>query len=363
MENNKKAPPNTVKAKLAVFVTLIVIAIGFTGTKIVDNNYFEIVDNANTGVDLTATDEDQLMLVPVGSAFGIKLYTDGIVVTEISEVTTDFGTYFPARDAGIEVGDYIISANGETVTSNDHLSSIITSSPTECLELVIRRDGELFETNLYLISDNGFLRAGLWIRDSTAGIGTITYYNPETGEFAGLGHGICDVDTGEIMNLKNGVPAEVTITSVTKSTDGSPGMLNGYFSDESSMGEITINSETGVYGTLYEVPEGEAIPVAETDEVELGYAQILTTIDENGPQYYDVEITRISTSENTKNLVIKITDEELLEETGGIIQGMSGSSIVQNGKLIGALTHVFVNDATKGYGILIENMLKTVDEG
>ena len=199
------------------------------------------------------------------------------------------------------------------------------------------------------------------MRDSTAGIGTITFYNPETGAFGGLGHGICDTDTTELMPLLNGEIVPVTISGVTKGQKGSPGELKGYFASNESVGTLSANVEEGVYGNLDTAPAGSTpLKAAMKQEVKAGAAQILTTIDGSGPQYYDIQVESIDYHENqsSKNMVIHVTDSALLEKTGGIVQGMSGSPIIQNGKIVGAVTHVFVNDPTRGYGIFAENMLE-----
>ena len=200
-------------------------------------------------------------------------------------------------------------------------------------------------------------------RDSTAGIGTVTFYNPENGLFGGLGHGICDVDTNSLMPMKNGDIVPVTISGVTKGQKGAAGELRGYFSSNQAIGNLFINSDEGVYGQLDASPvEQQALPVAMKQEVKEGPAQILTTVADGEPQYYNVTIESIEykNSSRVKNLVVLVTDEVLLEKTGGIVQGMSGSPIIQNGKIVGAVTHVFLNDPTRGYGIFAENMVENL---
>ena len=197
------------------------------------------------------------------------------------------------------------------------------------------------------------------MRDSSAGIGTITYYDPQTAQFGGLGHPICDVDTGEIMPLLSGQVVKVVINDVVKGTSGDPGELKGSFASSKDSGTITSNDETGVFGTLYSNPsQNAALPVALKQEITEGAAKIYTTVSGTTPQEYDIEIEKIDISDTgkTKNMIIKVTDPNLLEKTGGIVQGMSGSPIIQNGKLVGAVTHVLVNDPQRGYGIFIENM-------
>ena len=206
----------------------------------------------------------------------------------------------------------------------------------------------------------------MWVRDSSAGIGTLTYLDPESGIFAGLGHGVCDVDTGTLMPLYSGEAVNVAITGVTKGESGSPGELRGTFSQEAPIGTLVKNEATGIYGQMDGIPDilsqgGEPVAVAMRQEVHTGKAMIRTTISGDTPVEYEISIERVSLSEQnpTRNMVIRITDPRLLSATGGIVQGMSGSPILQNGKLVGAVTHVLVNDPTRGYGILIENMLET----
>ena len=307
-------------------------------------------------------------LVPSGRAFGVKLFTDGVVVVGFGDVTTAKKTCCPAKDSGIMLGDVIKTIDGRKISGNAELSSIVTASDGKKLEVVLTRNGE--EKTVYITPANakdrtGF-KIGMWVRDSSAGIGTLTYINQNTGVAAGLGHGITDSDVEIVLPVLRGELVCVTITAVTKGQVGQPGELKGVFHNESPFASLKINGETGVFGDIQqgslgadEVLCGDAIPIALKQEVTTGAAQILSTVDGKEPKYYDVEIERVNLSENTltQNLVVKITDEELLEKTGGIVQGMSGSPIIQQGRLVGAITHVFVSEPTKGYGIFIENML------
>ncbi|MCC8169748.1 MAG: SpoIVB peptidase [Oscillospiraceae bacterium] len=225
------------------------------------------------------------------------------------------------------------------------------------MTLTVERNGE--SQNISAIpseSEDGIYRLGLWVRDSTAGIGTLTYYNPENNTFAALGHGITDVDTGNILTVKSGNILPCRILSVQKSENGNPGELNGSF-DGAPLGEISQNSDRGIFGTYTSPVQSEAIPVASPSEIEKGAAYILANVDGGGVKQYSIEITKVSQKAN-KNMVIEITDETLLSLTGGIVQGMSGAPIIQNGKLAGAITHVFVNNSAKGYGVFAENMIE-----
>lgn len=304
-------------------------------------------------------------VVPGGNVFGIRLYTRGVMVIRIDEVTTPSGNRSPGKSAGLKAGDMILSVDGKSITRNKELSSAIAASNGKTMKMIIERNGEekeiIFEPAL---SNEGTYKGGLWIRDSTAGIGTVTWYDRSNGIFAGLGHAVCDVDTGEIMPLSGGDAVEAEVKGCYKGTAGSAGELCGVFTS-GTIGELYLNGYTGVYGIMDSYDKNRSVlPVALKQEVKTGAARIICTVDENGPQYYDAEITKVytDTSDDQRNLTIKITDEALIEKTGGIVQGMSGSPIVQNGMLVGAVTHVFVDDPTEGYGILAENMLDTAKQ-
>ena len=190
-------------------------------------------------------------------------------------------------------------------------------------------------------------------------MGTLTFYDPASGGFAGLGHGICDADAGSVMALRVGEPAEITLCGIVKGLPDEPGQLRGYFSSEEPIGQLLDNNETGVYGTLNEAPQGELVEVLERDEVSPGPVQLLVSIDETGPKLYEGEIVQVQNADQpTRNLVVKVTDSRLLEATGGIVQGMSGAPILQDGKLAGAVTHVFTDDPTMGYGIFARTMVE-----
>lgn len=311
----------------------------------------------------TLPETEEIMLVPLGDIFGIKLYTNGVIVSSLQQINSNGQFSCPAEDAGVMVGDYITAINGIEIESNEHFSSLMTDYISGEIILTIKRDDETFDTAITPVFDGTYYRFGMWIRDSAAGIGTLTYYNPADGTFGGLGHAIYDTDTGELMELKNGTPTSITISSIDKASTGVTGQIGGYFGNEISYGTLFANTESGLFGTLNYTPEYEAIPICEKADVYEGECYIISTI-ENGEQiYYSAEIIDINEdlTATTKNFTVKITDESLLSLTGGIIQGMSGSPIVQDGKLVGAVTHVFVSDPSLGYGIFIENMLETAE--
>ena len=302
-------------------------------------------------------------VAPGGDTFGIKLYTKGVIVVSIDSVTTSQGNADPAVSAGIKCGDIITHINDEPATSSQQMTEAIEGSGGPPLRLRIDRNGEASE--LYLtpvMSVNGKYKAGIWVRDSSAGIGTVTFYDDASGMFAGLGHGVCDVDTGKIMPLSNGEAVRAKVNGFYKSNAGNPGELCGVFTDI-ALGSLRVNHEMGVYGELLQPSGAKVIPVALENEVKPGKAQMITTIDGSGPQYYDIEITKIypSSDLSARNMIIRVTDPVLLEKTGGIIQGMSGSPIVQNSMLVGAVTHVFVNSPDQGYAVFAGRMLETMD--
>ena len=301
-------------------------------------------------------------VVPGGNAFGIRLYTKGVMIIRIDGVTTPSGNVSPGKAAGLKEGDMIISVDGVDVYRNRELSAIFASSGGKTLKLEIERDSKKKEINFtpVLCSEDSTYKGGLWIRDSTAGIGTVTWYDRTNGIFAGLGHAVCDADTGEIMPLSGGDAVEAEIKGCYKGTNGSAGELCGVFSS-GSIGSLYINGETGVYGIMDSFDaDDKVVPVALRQEVKTGAAQIICTVDDTGAECYNIEIRKIfDGTDNQRNMVIKITDPVLLEKTGGIVQGMSGSPILQNGMLVGAVTHVFVDDPTEGYAIFAQNMTET----
>ena len=301
-------------------------------------------------------------VVPGGNAFGIRLYTKGVMIIRIDGVTTPSGNVSPGKAAGLKEGDMIISVDGVDVYRNRELSAIFASSGGRTLKLEIERDSKKKEINFtpVLCSEDSTYKGGLWIRDSTAGIGTVTWYDRTNGIFAGLGHAVCDADTGEIMPLSGGDAVEAEIKGCYKGTNGSAGELCGVFSS-GSIGSLYINGETGVYGIMDSFDaDDKVVPVALRQEVKTGAAQIICTVDDTGAEYYNIEIKKIfDGTDNQRNMVIKVTDPVLLEKTGGIVQGMSGSPILQNGMLVGAVTHVFVDDPTEGYAIFAQNMTET----
>lgn len=297
-------------------------------------------------------------LVPVGHTIGIKLFAEGVVVIGLAEVDTGSGVLTPGADCGLRVGDVIEEANGREVESSEQFAAMLQCGGV--VELAVTRG----EEELTLAAEpvqgaDGTWRLGAWIRDSMAGIGTVTFYDPETGVFGALGHGITDVDTGLLMPLGDGAVMRSSVKAVKRGASGEPGELKGSFDLQNDLGELYANTDRGVFGTMEscEWTCGEALPVARSGEVHPGPATIRSNVSGDGVEEYSVEIVRVLGSGDAQNLLLQVTDQHLVDQTGGIVQGMSGSPILQDGKLVGAVTHVMVNEPTKGYGILIENML------
>lgn len=313
-------------------------------------------------VDVRIADEQDVAIC--GVPFGIKMTTDGVMVVGTGSVQTENGMVDPAKIAGIQEGDLLLSLNGHKALSNSIIAQLVRQSEGAPMAICYEREEKTQTTVITPVRSvtDGQYHIGLWVRDSSAGIGTLTFCDPVSGEFAGLGHAICDVDTGQLMPLSQGEVVHASITGLSAGLPGHPGELQGAFCGDSIWGTIDQNCASGIYGQfLGDWQEFPLISIAHAQEIQVGPAQLLCTISGMTPQYYDVEIERIHSYEDTtgRNLILHITDPELLEQTGGILQGMSGSPLVQNGKLIGAITHVFVNDPSRGYGIFIENMLET----
>lgn len=325
----------------------------------VDLKIFGVIPFSTVNVEVV----DEMYVSVLGNPFGMKIYTDGVLVIEISDVETEIGIRNPANESGIKVGDYIRSVNGQEISCNEDLSEIVLQSEGKPLSLEIVRDGKVlsFEVNPVKDKESKLWRVGIWVRDSSAGIGTLTFYSPTTDIVCGLGHGICDTDTGGLLTLETGELVSAEIISIEKGGSGTPGALKGKFHYE-TIADILLNNENGVYGFLEnDLNVSNLTEIALKQEIYDGKAQILCTVDGDIPKLYSCTIKKRTGNyrSSTQNFEVVVTDNELLTTTGGIVQGMSGSPVLQDGKLIGALTHVLVDDPTKGYGIFAENMLET----
>jgi len=320
---------------------------------------FGIIPISDTKVQII----DKMHVVVLGTPFGMKLYTDGVLISKLEDVVTDKGECNPAKDVGINVGDYIKYVNDIEITDNEDLSEIVTTSLGEKLKFTVIRSGKSITKYVTPVKDkaSGVYRVGIWVKDSSAGIGTLTFYNPGNNTICGLGHGVCDEDTDKILSLDRGELVGAEILGVSKGKDGEPGELKGRFTALSLSNKL-VNNSCGVFGIaktgffLENLTE-----VCPKQDIKNGKGEILATINGNTPKLYECEISvrKTKTNSKTQNLIVKVTDEKLIAKTGGIVQGMSGSPIIQNGKLIGAVTHVLVDNPTTGYGIFAENMLET----
>lgn len=313
------------------------------------------------GVMPASAESSDLMLIPGGMPFGIKFFASGALVIGTTGIETENGLVSPAKDAGIRSRDIIIRVCGTDIESAYQMSEIIRGSGGLPVTVAFLRDGR--EMTAAVTPAKEFsskeYKIGVMVRDSTAGIGTVTYIVPATSEFGGLGHGINDSETNVLFPLAKGIVVDALIRDVVKSEKNRPGELKGDFG-KFETGQLYSNTDMGVFGKFGRTNKNKAepIPAASRDEIREGEATVITTVSESGPREYKVLIEKIyDRSGKTKNFLVRVTDEKLLSLTGGIVQGMSGSPIIQNGKLIGAVTHVLVNNPERGYGIFIENML------
>lgn len=308
--------------------------------------------------------EDTDLMVS-GSTVGIYMETEGVLIIDTGEILSESGiSQEPAKNI-VQPGDYITAFNQEKITTKKDLMEDLSDLDGGKVTLDIRRKGENIPVSIDPVKDaNGKYKLGIWVRDDTQGIGTLTFVD-RNGHYGALGHGISDVDTGELLNIREGSLYQAQILAIQKGSKGSPGELSGLirYTPSNIMGTIDANSKNGIYGQFDGNTEKNIsfrrVPVGYKQEMEIGPASILCSVG-NGVKEYDARITKIDMNheDSNKSFVIRVTDKELLETTGGIVQGMSGSPILQNGKVVGAVTHVFVQDSTSGYGIFIENMLK-----
>ena len=296
-------------------------------------------------------------LVPVGHTMGVKLFADGVLVVGLSDGET------PAKESGLREGDILLAFNGTDVASTEHLQRLLAENGEARATMSVKRGAKTLTLPVTPEEgEDGVCRLGAWIRDSMAGIGTMTFYDPTSGVFGALGHGVTDVDTGALMPLEHGSIMDATVKAVKRGESGSPGELRGDFDLTRDSGSLYANTDCGLFGVIKgesnAIAAQQAVPVAGRGEVTTGQATIFANCDGGEVREYQISIERIySGSSPTRNMLLRVTDPELLAQTGGIVQGMSGSPILQNGKLVGAVTHVLVGDAARGYGIFIENML------
>ena len=310
-------------------------------------------------------------VIPGGDLIGVKLYSKGVLIVGQSKVQAIDGNWYEMfQENTFKAGDILHKINEYEVESAEEISKLVNEIGNNKVELTYERDGKMLQTNVIPIKsfEDGLYKIGLWVRDGAMGVGTLTFYSPKHYSYAALGHGISDEDSKELISVSSGEIFDANVVSITKGRNEYPGELKGFLNENEKCGDIDINSKNGIYGN-YSGDEKfnirEKVEVASKNEVQLGKAKIRCTIDESQDiKEYDIEIVKASISafSETNGMIIKVTDEELLRKTGGIIQGMSGSPIIQNGKIIGAVTHVYVNDPTKGYAIFAETMVNELED-
>ncbi len=358
-----------------------------TGSILTNKNIFELktLDKGTTNLQLKILGlipyknikinvVPKIKIIPGGQSVGVRLNTDGVLIVGTADITDDnFRTHNLASISGIKIGDTLAKINDTKIQNASHVSEIVRESDGDKLSLSIIRNKKEFviDVNPIKSEQDGEYRLGLWVRDKTAGVGTLSFIHPDSRKFGALGHAITDVDTGVLLSIKNGEIVRSRVVSIEQGRRGTPGEIKGVFYETNNpIGKIEKNTQLGVYGELLpdieDIDKQKSMPIAYQHEIKEGKAFILTTLDDNTVEKFDIEITRINlqTKPDSKSMIIKITDKRLLKKTGGIIQGMSGSPIIQNDKIIGVVTHVLVNDPTKGYGVFIEWMIsecQTVD--
>ena len=314
---------------------------------------------------------DRTKVIPCGDLIGIKMYTPGVLVVGMSEIQgNDSKKYRPYANSGIEEGDMIVEMNNIKISNTNELIEVVNASKGKEIKIKYERNDEQFLTSITPIQTGvKDYKIGLWVRDAAAGVGTLTFYEPSTGNFAALGHGIIDSDTGGIFNIANGELVGSKLLSIKKGERNNPGEIKGALDSFEFIGKISKNTNLGVFGSVsnqgeLNLTKSKEYEVALRSEITTGEAEIICELEDGKKDFYKIEIEKIYTSNNydNKSMLIKVTDERLLEKTGGIVQGMSGSPIIQNGKFIGAVTNVLVSDPTTGYAIFGDLMVKKMRE-
>lgn len=322
---------------------------------------FNLLDVKNVNV----TTIEKTKVVPLGNTIGLKLYSSGVLVIGMTEIEG----VKPYENSGIEEGDLITYINNKQVTTTDELVECVNNSQGKIIDITYIRDGKEYVTKIEpAVTANNEYKLGLWVRDGAAGIGTATYYEPSTEKFAALGHGIIDSDTEKLISIESGEVVTTNVIDIQKGEEGKPGQIKGTVTNGQKIGEVYTNTEFGIYGKItsknrLNIIEENSLEVATRDEIKEGEAKIILTLEDGIRKEYSIEITKIYKNNNTDNrsMQVKVTDENLLNLTGGIIQGMSGAPIIQNGKFVGAVTHVFIKNPTEGYAVFGDLMIKTAN--
>lgn len=319
----------------------------------------------NSGTAAAAQQPKAETVVLGGQPFGVKFWSNGVMVVETQAFFSDGRYVCPAEDAGLKAGDVIKKVGDTPVATNEELQRAAFDCGGSSIRFTVERgDKELVKIVTPQKNTVGIYLLGAWVRDSCAGIGTMTFYDPARGYFAALGHGVCDTDTTELMPLGSAEIVQVSIGTLSKSSPGKAGSLSGYFSDK-LLGHLTKNTPCGIFGTTNDksFESGKTLPLMKNDRLHVGKALIYTTLQDDDCAAYEAEITKICNTDaaSNENFVIKVTDSNLLKRCGGIVQGMSGSPVVQDGMLAGAITHVFLNSPQEGYGVTAQNMVSNYE--
>lgn len=333
------------------------------GKSTLEVSLFDSINIKNVNVDVLP----KTTVIPVGNIAGVKLYTNGVLVVGMSEIEGyDNKKYKPYENKGIKEGDTIVKIDEKLINSTEDLIETVNNSQGRDIKVQYIHQEETKECSISPVkTSNSQYKLGLWVRDSAAGVGTVSFYEPTSKTFGALGHGITDIDTNELINIASGEFVTTRILNITKGESGNPGKIQGTVENQTNIGKIYKNSKFGIYGKVdnissLNIDTSKEMEVALREEIKTGKATILCSLDNQQPQEYEIEIEKINKENNydNKSMQIKITDQKLLEKTGGIIQGMSGSPVIQNGKFVGAVTYVLVNDPTKGYAVFGDIMLK-----
>ncbi len=334
-----------------------------SGTKKISVSLFNDITLKDINVDVIP----KTKVIPLGNIAGVKLYTNGVLVVGMSEIEgEDNKKYKPYENTGIAEGDTIIAINDKEIFDTEDLVETVNNSQGNRLNIEYLHNNETLECSITPIkTGSAEYKLGLWVRDSAAGVGTVTFYEPTTKSFGALGHGIVDIDTSQLIDIASGEFITTKILNITKGENGNPGRIQGTIDNQQTIGTITKNTKFGIYGTVDNVSAlninaSNSMEVALRDEIQLGKAYIICTLENGKTEKYEIEIEKIFKNNNSdnKSMKIRVTDQRLIDKTGGIIQGMSGSPIIQNGKFIGAVTHVLVNDSLEGYGVFGDIMIK-----
>ena len=334
-----------------------------SGTKKISVSLFNDITLKDINVDVIP----KTKVIPLGNIAGVKLYTNGVLVVGMSEIEgEDNKKYKPYENTGIAEGDTIIAINDKEIFDTEDLVETVNNSQGNRLNIEYLHNNEALECSITPIkTGSSEYKLGLWVRDSAAGVGTVTFYEPTTKSFGALGHGIVDIDTSQLIDIASGEFITTKILNITKGENGNPGRIQGTIDNQQTIGTITKNTKFGIYGTVDNVSAlninaSNSMEVALRDEIQLGKAYIICTLENGKTEKYEIEIEKIFKNNNSdnKSMKIRVTDQRLIDKTGGIIQGMSGSPIIQNGKFIGAVTHVLVNDSLEGYGVFGDIMIK-----